>query len=415
MVGSTLVWHFSNFAFNAIAARMLGPASYGSLAAVVALLYVASPLFVSIQTVTSRLTTKLGNRGEWARVRGLARFYGLRLALAGLLLVAAFALSSSALARFLRVPSQLPIAILGIGFLFSTITHLQRGVLQGSMRFGRYAVSAIAEAGMKIVATVVLLIWIWPSVEGAILAIALASLFAAIVNGGLLRFLPKPRGRVDPIAHPFRYSLVTLCCLLLLATLLSVDLLAAKRYLDPHDAGLYAAVSLAGKIAFFATSALALYLFPIFSERQEQGIDSRRPLKGALAVLVAGSAVLTTIYFLAPQIVIGPLFGSRYAPAGDYIGWMGIAFSAYAVVYLLAMYMLAREDPRVNSVLALSVLAQLAGLYARHSSIAQIVSVQLAVLVSTALVLGTVALRARTVASTAQARAAHDSAAPEPT
>ena len=98
--------------------------------------------------------------------------------------------------------------------------------------------------------------------------------------------------------------------------------------------------------------------------------------------------------------------------AGNYIGWMGIAFSAYAAVYLLAMYMLAREDPRVNMVLGLSVLVQLGALYARHSSIGQIVGVELVVLVSTALVLGTVALRARTVTSSAQTRAAYDPAAP---
>ena len=230
---------------------MLGPASYGSLAAVVALLYVASPLFVSIQTVTSRLTTKLGNRGEWARVRGLVRFYGLRLGFAGLVLMAVFGLSSSPLARFLHVPSQLPIAILGIGFLFSTIAHLSARRAARLDAIGRYAVSAIAEAGAKIVVTVVLLLWVWPEHRGAILAIVIASMFAVIVNGGPSALLAMEHPRATTDNTPFRHSPATLCCLLLLATLLSVDLLAANRYLDPHDAGLYAAVSLAGKIAFF--------------------------------------------------------------------------------------------------------------------------------------------------------------------
>jgi O-antigen/teichoic acid export membrane protein len=327
VLGSTLVWHLSNFAFNSISARLLGPASYGSLAAVVAVLYVAGPLFVSIQTVTCRLTIRLGTRDQLERMRGLLRFYGLRLSLAALVLASAMAISSSTLARFLHVPSELPIAILGIAFLFAAMTHLQRGVLQGSLRFGRYAISTISEATAKIGATVVLLLWVWRSIEAAVLAIAIGAFVAVGVNSLLLRFLPRSRSPVEPIRHPFRYSFVTLSCLLLLALLLSVDLLAAKRYLDPHQAGVYAAVSLAGKIVFFATSALTLYLFPLFSERQERGLDARRPLVNALALLISASAVLVATYFVAPEIVIGPLFGSAYSEAGHYIRWMAIAIT----------------------------------------------------------------------------------------
>jgi O-antigen/teichoic acid export membrane protein len=401
VLASTLVWHLSNFAFNSVSARLLGPASYGSLAAVVAVLYVAGPLFVSIQTVTCRLTIRLATRDEWERLRGLLRYYGVRLSLAALALATAVVISSSTLAGFLHVPSELPIAILGIAFLFAAMTHLQRGVLQGSLRFGRYAVSTLSEATAKIVATVVLLLWVWRSIEAAVLAIAIGGLVAIVVNWLLLGYLPKTDGEVEPVGHPFRYSLVTLSCLLLLALLLSVDLLAAKRYLDPHDAGVYAAVSLAGKIIFFATSALTLYLFPLFSDRQERGLDARRPLVNALKLVVAASSLLVIAYFAVPGIVIGPLFGSSYSAAGAYIGWMAIAFAAYAVVYLTAMYLLSQENGSVNSILGLAVLVQLAGLYTLHSTIWAIVAVEVAVLASTALVLSVVALQARSVSSPA--------------
>jgi O-antigen/teichoic acid export membrane protein len=401
VLASTLVWHLSNFAFNSVAARALGPASYGALAAVVAVLYVVSPLFVSIQTVSSRLTTRLGNDGAFGRVRWLTRYYAVRLALVGLLLAAAVALGSSALARFLRVPSAAPIAILGVAFVFSAVTHLQRGVLQGTMRFGRYAVSTLIEAAAKIVATVALLVWVWRSVNGAMLAIATASLVALCANVGLLRFLPRPQAEPEPVGHPYRYSLLTLSCLVLLALLLSVDLLAAKRYLDPHTAGLYAAVSLSGKVVFFATSALTLCLFPIFSERQEKGIDAKGTLAAAVAVVIGGSALLIAVYFVAPQLVVAPLFGSHYAAAGEYIGWMGVAFGAYAVVYLTAMYLLAQQNSVVSAVLAVAVLVQVAGLYTFHSTISSIIAVDFVVLLSTSCVLSTLALQGRAVSSPA--------------
>jgi O-antigen/teichoic acid export membrane protein len=403
VMGSTLVWHLSNFAFNSVSARILGPTSYGTLAVVVALLYVASPLFFSIQTVTSRMTTRLAARGELGELARLIPCYGRRLALAGLLIAVVVALSSSGLASFLRVSSAAPIAILGLALLFAAITHFQRGVLQGTMRFERYALSTICEAIAKIGACLVLLLLLWRSVDAAVLAIAVGTLVGMLVNYVLLRFLPASRRHLQPIAHPFRYSLVTLSCLLLLAALLSVDLLAAKRYLDPHAAGLYAAISLSGKIVFFATSALAVYLFPVFSERQERGLDSKRPLSVALCCLAGGSALLLGVYFLAPQMVVMPLFGAHYAAAGTYVGWMAAAFSAYAVVYLMATYLLSQQSSLVTPVLAIGAFVQLGGLYAFHSSITDIITVQFVVMLSLALAMTTLAMQARAV-----------SAAPEP-
>jgi hypothetical protein len=65
------------------------------------------------------------------------------------------------------------------------------------------------------------------------------------------------------------------------------------------------------------------------------------------------------------------------------------------------MYLLAHENSAVNSVLGLAVLVQLAALYTLHSTIGEIVGVEVVVLASTALALGAVALQARTVSSPA--------------
>jgi O-antigen/teichoic acid export membrane protein len=399
VLGSTLAWHLSNFAFNSVSARILGPSSYGTLAAVVAMLYVASPLFVSVQTVASRITTKLASRGEWSRLSGLARYYALRLAVVGLALAAVVALSSSAIATFLRVPSPTPIAFAAVALVFASVTHLQRGLLQGSMRFERYALATLAETGAKIATALVLLLWVWHSVDAAVLAIVLGSLFGLIANIFLLRFLPPAHGQFEPIPHPVRYSLLTLSCLLFMALLLSVDVLAAKRYLDPHSAGLYAAVSLSGKIVFFGASALVLYLFPIFSDRREQGLDARGALGGALCLLSAGSVAVLAIYFLVPQIVVGPLFGPGYQDAATYIGPAGAAFIACAVVYLTSMYLLSQENWTASPVLAATVVADVCGLYTFHASITQLIAVQGVVFATSALLLTTLCSQSHLVPS----------------
>lgn len=381
VVGSTLVWHGVNVLFNGAAARILGSESYGDLAAVVALLTITGPFFVSLHTVASRQTTELAVAGQWDRVSGLLRFYGVRLAFGGLLLAALGVLGATAVARFLRLPSALPVAIAAASFAPSMLMHLQRGVLQGAGRFGRYAISVLAEAAVKLVVGGVLLLVLWRTVSGAALALTITIVCVAAVNVVLLRFLPRRPDLAKGIEHPYAYSLATLATLVLLALMISVDVLAANRYLEPRTAGLYAAIALAGKIVFFATSSLSLVvLFPWFSARQEGGRDSRRPLFLALAGTAAVSLVPVAVYFATPQFVVGPLFGSGYDGAEEWIGWMALAYTGYALVYLAATYLLSQRSTAGVAVLAVAVLAQFGALYSFHGSVRALVIVQGSVL-----------------------------------
>jgi O-antigen/teichoic acid export membrane protein len=380
ILAATFVWHLSNFAFNSITGRVLGPAGYGTVAAVIAVLYVASPLFMSVQTVASKISTGLAARGEHPRIRALAAFYSWRLGLGALVVAAALALASSALARFLRLPSGVPLAMVGGAFAFSVVSHLQRGVFQGTTRFGRFATSTIIEATVKLAALVLALTVLWRSEESAVLAVVVGSAVAVAAGSLLLRYLPSPRGQVELIAHPYRYSLATLATLVLLSLLLTVDILAAKRYLPAHDAGLYAAVSLAGKIVFFATSGVTLVLFPLFSERQEQGRDARRPLLAGLGVVAACAAALSVLYAVAPQVVIDPLFGAGFEGAGPYLFPMSAAFGCYAIAYLTAMYLLSQKQTAGAGLLLVAAFCQAAALYSFHGSLGEIVTIQVAVL-----------------------------------
>jgi O-antigen/teichoic acid export membrane protein len=386
VLGSTLVWHASNFVFNSATARILGPAGYGELAAIVAILYLASPLLVSVQTVASRTATGLVVGGHDGRIRTELRAQGKRLVFVGLLAAALLALGSSALARFLRVSDGRPIAILGLALALSVVTHLQRGVLQGTTRFGRYAVSTLSEAVTKVVLAVALA-WFWRSVDGPVVGVVAAAGCGLVVNTLLLRYLPTTDDSTGRSLALPRGSGATVATFLLLSLLLSVDVLAAKRYLPPAESGLYAAVSLSGKVVFFATSAVSLYLFPSFSEDRERNEDGRRRLARALLSVAGCSGVIAGAYFTAPSLVVEPLFGARYDAAGPYLGWIAIAFGGYAVAYLCATYLLARGRWAGPAVLVVAAVAQLGALYALHTTIARIVAVQVVVLVTAAVAL----------------------------
>jgi O-antigen/teichoic acid export membrane protein len=384
VLGATLVWHLSNFGFNVIAAHLLNRTHYGTLAAVTALLYLASPLLVAVQTIASRLTTTSWTAGDRQRISALYRYYAVRVGLIGLLVASVVVLASSGIARFLRIESMAPVAILAAALGISMVTHLQRGILQGTSSFDRYALSTLVEAVAKIVLTVVLLLLVWRNVDAAVLAIVLGSVCGLIANTLLLRFLPPAAARAEALEHPYAYSLAALTSLALLATLLSADVIAAKRYLSPSLAGVYAAVSLSGKVVYFLTSSLTFLIFPHFSARQELGLDSRRQL---------ATTPIVVFYVLFPKVVIHPLFGTRYDAAASTIRWSALVYGIYAVCYLTSMYLLSQRDLAGVVILAFGAVAELWALYVFHSSVLQIIGAIGTVFAATAVALLLAAFR----------------------
>jgi O-antigen/teichoic acid export membrane protein len=391
---STLAWHASNFLFNGVTARLLGPARYGDLAATLALLYVVSPLLVSVQTVMSAAATELAVRGKIAEIRSLLRVQRGRVAIAATSVAGLMAAASPFVARFLRLDSPLPLVVIGIGLGLSITTHWQRGVLQGTNAFGRYAVSTLVEASTKIAAAVVTVGFISSTTTGAAAAVPISATFGLLVNVHLLRFLPRsdtPKYEVDRAGIQ---TAATAATFILLAVLLAADVVAAKRFLPAEAAGLYASISLAGKVVYFATSALSLLLFPVFTEQRARKVSEARPLLMGAAMIAGASAVLAAAYFTQPRLIVHVLFGAGYRGAASYLGWIAVAFGAYALVYLFATYLLAHRSHTGVALLGTAVAAQMSALTVFHGSVGAIVAVQVAVLGFAALALAVAVGRA---------------------
>ncbi len=372
---ATLLWQLSNFVFNAAGARLLGPSTYGSLAAAVGLLYLVNPILTTIQTVASRETTAYISSGRLAELRGAMWFYGWRLGGAGVVAFVVLVAASPWISSFLKIDTVGPIIVLAAALPLWCIALLQRGVFQGSQRFGRLAISTAVEAVAKIASAIALLTLFWRGATGGMLAVVAGASSALLVGALMLRYLPYSEVRHVPRVHPALYTVITLATLVLLAVLLSTDTLAAKHYMSPATAGLYAGVSICGKIVYFITSVLSIYLFPLFSAHHDRGQDARKQLGLALAAILGGAVLIAGVFTVAPQLVVTPLLGDRFSAAGQFVGLAGFAFGLYGCVYLCAMYLLAQRQAAVIAVLGVASVALIAGLYASHSTIPQVLHV----------------------------------------
>ena len=381
VLGGTLIGQAANFGFNAVGAHALGPAGYGVLAASMALLSFAGPLLAALQAAASREAASLSARKQLWQVAPMLRHYGLRVTCGSLVLAGVAAAASGWISGLFHLGSPWIVVLIAATIPCYTVGHILGGVLQGTERFGRFALETVVEGLAKATIGILVMGLLWHSALWGVATVAVSR--AAGLVAYLLLTLPildrSGRQASAPVTSApkgiVRYSMTALATYSLLALLLSSDTLVAKHYLSSHQAGLYAGVSLAGKIAYFATSSVVVVAFPAFCRHYEQGAPSRRWILASAGVVIAISGVIATLFALEPGWVVIPLLGGRYRSAEGYVPWMAAIFGLYALGFLVSIYLLARKRRGIIAVLAAALGVQFAGFFTFHSTITELMGV----------------------------------------
>ena len=241
---STTIVNLGNYLYNLIMGRWLGPAAFADVSLLVTLFLVVTLVTGTLQTVAARFAAIYQARGNLADQSGLRR-WGVRMAwLFGLGALAVMVLGAPFWQSFFHTASAWPFVILGIGVPIYFAQGVDRGVLQGQLRFIWLAMSYQAEMWVRLIAGV-LLVWLGFGVNGAIAALTISFVATWLVAMQVRRTLPSngifsPDQRHEAIT----YAGPVAVALLSQIAINNSDVLLVKHYYPPEEAGLYAALAL---------------------------------------------------------------------------------------------------------------------------------------------------------------------------
>ncbi|MGH8874257.1 MAG: hypothetical protein ACRDVM_03260, partial [Acidimicrobiia bacterium] len=329
----------SSYVFHLLMARMLGPPQYGALSALLGILVVLGVPAGAIQAVVARRVALLcGDRaglGLGVLLRSM-----LRLAVVGAVattgLVAATAPWS---AQFLRLDGPTSTLLLAPLAGLSLLGPVGRGVLQGQMRFG--LLGGVLAGGMLLrLAVAPLLVAAGLGLSGAVLGVLVAEGVAVV-----LAFLPlgeafrtPPAGSATQVAGMLREAARASLSLLAFWLLVTMDVIFARHYLSPGDAGRYAAAALVGRAVLFLPAGLEVVVYPRFARF---GRQARTALGLSLAVVVAlgaGASLGIAVFPWALTVALGPAYQGAVAVAP----LLGLAMTGFGAVSMFLYYRMAQ-------------------------------------------------------------------------
>jgi len=335
---TSMILNLIGFFYHAYMGRVLGPMQYSILGVSQSLLYLLNVILNVIQTSTARFVSTYKTRDDKASmsylfVHGLSYLF-----FWGIVSLGFFLLAGTFLVDYLHVPF-LVYLYLGLVVPFVYLLALTRGLLQGLQSFIGLGLNNISEGAVKLLVGVGLVVFGW-GVGGAVLGVTLSYVGAFLFSLIPLRhFFHHPQKKVEKKLLT-AYSLPVLFALLTLTALYSFDVLMVKHYLSEHEAGLYAAASLLGKVVFFATLSIAMVMFPKISESYDRRSAShvKKVLNTSLFFVVMMFLGIFIFYFLFPEFVILVLFGKTYLEIAPLLWLFALVYGVFSLIYSLSMY-----------------------------------------------------------------------------
>ncbi|MDQ8043149.1 MAG: hypothetical protein AAGC46_00655 [Solirubrobacteraceae bacterium] len=388
MVLLSLVAGVINYASNLVFGRLLTPAEYGDLTALLALSVIASvPAFAAQTRIAERLTTHR-TRGDLDTAAYSIRHGAAHVGVYALLLGAACLAASPLVEKILSLHAIGPAIALSPLLVVSFLTPLALGVLQGLERLIALGLFMVAIALSRLVVGT---LWVETGggSGGAVAGQALGTAAALVAIALLVKPQSASPGRGAATAGAKRKidapALSATGAFIAFALLSNLDVVLAKLALTPEGGGAYAALSTIGKIVLFLPSAVAVAMVPRAARRREEGNSASRELRIAALVTFAISAVAATAAFTSPGLVLSVMFGDQYDAAKGGVLPIVLAGTGLSLIYLLVVYTVAVQDRRWSTLLLVGVAVQIIAILQCNSP-SQVATAQAAVIWGTLLV-----------------------------
>jgi O-antigen/teichoic acid export membrane protein len=353
---------------------MLSAENYGLLMSLVSLFIIITVLTQTVTAVVTKTTATLNTENQSDSV---GSFYRITLKfnfLLGIVMFVILAATSVFISRLLNLGSAFICIILFSSLLFAFPLASNWGIMQGLQKFVSLGSSQVLFQFLQTLIAV-LLVALGMKVAGGIAAMPISYLIVLVVSVFLLRKLPMSSPSKVSLNGIGRYALHALLAFTAITVMTNVDVVIARLFLTPVDAGNYSAVSVLGRIAFYAPAGIAAVLFPKSAETVTRGEDSTRHYRWSLILTVLIVAIICLVYWMLPGTVMHILFAGRYQNAAPYLVKYGLGMSFLAVTFLCVNYGLSIGKTGIAYLMLAVMTVQLGLLIVFHQSISDFVDV----------------------------------------
>lgn len=378
-IGSIITSVF-NFFFSLFMSRNLTVESFGVLTSTVSLvMLMVIPVGSIVPTIISFAGSHFA-KVDYGSVKALFLKIIKPLFIVAIFVFFCFVAFAGYIGNFFKITDQSIIVIVGIIVAFAYIGTVSNGLLQAKLAFKYISFSNLIGAISKFVIGVGLVL-LGFGVNGAIWAVFISGLIPTILGFIYLKFIFISKvNKTSKINFKsiFSYGIPSSLAVLGMTSLVSTDILLVKHFFDPLQAGVYAGLSLVGKVIFFLTAPIGSVMFPLIVKKYAKNESYNNIFKMAIAMVFIPSVFISIFYFLYPDFSISFIIKNvAYKSASGLLGLFGVFITIYSLITLFVYYFLSIKKTNVYIPVMLVALSQLLFIILYHGSLLMVVLISL--------------------------------------
>ncbi|MCX7997151.1 MAG: glycosyltransferase [Patescibacteria group bacterium] len=372
--------NFLNFGFNAFLGRVLSTEQFGLVTFLNTIVYLLNILLAAVgATVIHNLAFANASHGP-KHATLLYRRLERKLIRYAIIGTTVFIVISPLLTRLFHIHTVTVLLYLSPVIFAAIIAALGRAYLQGRLFLDYVGLLILLDPLFKLLFSFIIVYSGRP--ELAYVSLPLASLCAALcIVAFVSRISNSYRFSSEdlkgPSHFPIPFFIAALTTGLANNLFISIDILLVKHYFSPLNAGIYALLSLVGKMIYFFGSLFNSLLLPLVSS----DLGSKRNPTTTFYTILSGT-VFFVVFCVLGMVFLGEImlplaFGEKVATIFPYIPYYSIAIGAYTISSTILTYHLARKHFIFSFVAFFIALLLCLGIALFNENITQVVHVML--------------------------------------
>lgn len=367
-----------NLIFNFFLGRYLTPVDFALVALFMGILYAVNVFFNALALTASHCIGISSVSNRKAVISRIYSQWGRNIFMFGLLLCFVWTLALPFLSRLWKV-DMISLTFLLPIFIFGMFAFLNRGILQGKLRFSSAGLIFFTESGTKLF---VAFAFVAAGMAGwAYLAIPISVFIAYVISKWFLKNISSEKGQLltnhSSVKRIFSRRFFVFSFLLGLSTLtfLSMDVILAKTFFSSEVAGGYSLITLSGKILFLFSSILGAMIIPVVSN----AVGERKNTKNIFRVFF-GISFLIVFFGLIFFLLFGKalfvfFFGQKIQEVLFILPLYITSIATFSLVNAIVLYHHAKRKFIFSIISSASAILLIVGAILFHASIGQFVNV----------------------------------------
>lgn len=374
-----------NYLINLALGRVLGPEAFAEASVIATIVLMLSFIAIGIQLTSAKFSA---SESEASQRNKITNWLSNKVNKISLLLASLMLLSSPWIQSYLKFQSITPLLLIAICLPLFFNLSVKRGFLQGTDQFQTLAKTYVYEMLLRMSVTFVAILSALYFFESlTTMAVAIGFLASFLVT--FLFKLEKATPKVSDIQKSNIVKFIAIIGLYELSQIIinNSDVILAKHFFDPKQAGIYAAIALIGRVVYFGTWTIVTLLFPKVIQRERDGLPHEKLFWSALAIVGGIGVAIVAACYAFPALIINLLFGSEYLIAQDLLWLYALSTTLFACANVFAYYHLSLNNYLPVAISMLAGILQLMLINQYHESLLQIIQVQLGLMFTLFLVM----------------------------